>query len=205
MFQPLRHVLRRSASTPSPETWWRVALVLVGLAVFIVLRGCGYDAAVPASYLGYLLTHVMLPGIVAVGFFEPRRVGLGRLLALGVPAGRIALSHTDKVADVGLHRETLATGVNVVYDQGLRQGADAIGGTARLVADAFATGRGDQVLLGTDAARRTLWSVHGGPLGIAWIVTGFLDLLRAAGLTEADIDRVFVVNPARLLAFTPPA
>lgn len=87
MFQPLRHVLRRSASTPSPETWWRVALVLVGLAVFIVVRGCGYDAAVPASYLGYLLTHVMLPGIVAVGFFEPRRVGLGRLLALGVPAG----------------------------------------------------------------------------------------------------------------------
>ena len=39
---------------------------------------------------------------------------------LGVPLDRVILSHTDKVVDRGYHRELLATGVYVVYDQGIR-------------------------------------------------------------------------------------
>ena len=122
--------------------------------------------------------------------------------SVGIPPDRLLLSHTDKVHDLGYHRELLATGANLVYDQSLRQGEGARRGTAALVADAVAHGALDRVLLGTDAARRTLWSVHGGP-GIAWIVTGFVGELGEVGLGRAELDRMLVTNPARVLALSP--
>jgi phosphotriesterase-related protein len=82
---------------------------------------------------------------------------------LGVPPHRVILSHTDKVADRGYHRELLAGGAYVVYDQGLRSPDD----TARLVGWMVEDGHQSQLLLGTDGARRSLWSVLGGAPGLA--------------------------------------
>ena len=78
---------------------------------------------------------------------------------LGVPLDRVILSHTDKVADRGYHRELLSSGAYAVYDQGIRDPE----GTARLVRWMVSDGHGDRLLLGTDGARRSLWSVLGAP------------------------------------------
>jgi 5-phospho-D-xylono-1,4-lactonase len=125
------------------------------------------------------------------------------LTSLGVPAGSIVLSHTDKVSEVPYHRDLLETGVVLGYDQALRQGDAARTGTAMLIVDAFSEGRGDQVVLGTDAARRTLWTEHGGPLGMAWLATGFRRLLQGSGLDEDALHQLYVTNPARVLSFVP--
>jgi predicted metal-dependent phosphotriesterase family hydrolase len=57
-------------------------------------------------------------------------------------------------------------------------------------------------LIGTDGARRSLWSTLGGSPGLDWITTGFRGLLVDAGLGSSNIDRIFRDNPARWLGFS---
>jgi 5-phospho-D-xylono-1,4-lactonase len=114
---------------------------------------------------------------------------------LGVPLDRVTLSHTDKVADRGYHRDLLASGAYVVYDQGLRTPET----TARLVRWMVEDGHGDRLLLGTDGARRSLWSTLGGAPGLAALATG-LGRRLAGELGRAVMDRIWVANPAAALA-----
>jgi phosphotriesterase-related protein len=120
------------------------------------------------------------------------------LTALNMPLNMVALSHTDKVADSGYHRAVLDTGVLLCFDQGLREPRQ----TAGLINDLTAAGYGDQLLIGTDGARRSLWSTLGGSPGLAWIMTGFRDLLIDRGMDQAWLDRLYRDNPARWLAFS---
>jgi phosphotriesterase-related protein len=117
---------------------------------------------------------------------------------LGVPLDRVILSHTDKVADRGYHRELLSSGAYLVYDQGLR----SPGTTARLVSWMVADGHGDRLLLGTDGARRSLWSVLGGAPGLAALRT-HLGKRLADELGHAAMDRIWVANPAAALELRP--
>jgi phosphotriesterase-related protein len=122
-----------------------------------------------------------------------------RLLAdLGVPADRVILSHTDKVVDRGYHRELLATGAYVVYDQGIRSPE----GTARLVRWMVEDGHERQLLLGTDGARRSLWTVLGGLPGLAALRT-HLGRRLADELGQAVMERIWVANPAAALELRP--
>ena len=113
---------------------------------------------------------------------------------LGLPPHRVILSHTDKVPDRGYHRELLAAGAWLVYDQGLRS-PDT---TARLVGWMVEDGHQDRLLLGTDGARRSLWSVLGGSPGLAALATQ-LGRRLAAELGSAVMDRIWVANPAAAL------
>lgn len=122
------------------------------------------------------------------------------LMRNGVGPERVILSHTDKVDDPGYHRDLLDTGANVVYDQGLRDPTT----TVELIVDMWETGIDDQILLGTDGARRTLWSTLSGSPGLAWLRMGFIGLLRSAGLEESQIRSMFVDAPRRVLSFDPP-
>ena len=124
------------------------------------------------------------------------------LMGLGVDPRRVALSHTDKVGDSGYHREMLSAGVNLCYDQALRWDGD--NRTARLIVEMVAEGFGGQLLLGTDGARRSLWSSLGGTPGLAWLHDGFADILEAHGLIGSQIDRLFVDNPASYLSLEDP-
>ena len=104
-------------------------------------------------------------GVAVLTHCEAGEGGLEQVEVLaghGVDPGRIVLSHTDKVADLGYHRALLDTGAYVVYDQGIR----TPDGTERLVLAAVEAGYADQVLLGTDGARRSLWRALGGSPGL---------------------------------------
>jgi 5-phospho-D-xylono-1,4-lactonase len=124
-------------------------------------------------------------------------------VSLGVPPDRVLLSHTDKRSDVGYHRELLASGVNLEYDQSLRRAPDEGRGTAWLLSEMLSEGYGSQLMLGTDGARRSLWSSLGGEPGLAWLYTGFVEVLEARGIDAAARRALFVDNPARFLAFDP--
>jgi predicted metal-dependent phosphotriesterase family hydrolase len=137
-----------------------------------------------------LLTHCEL----GLGGFDQIQL----LASLGVAPHRIALSHTDKVADVSYHRDLMETGALLCLDQGLRD-PDR---TAALVTRLVGLGFGSQLLIGTDAARRSLWSTLGGSPGMAWINGGFVDLLVERGLGREEVDRLLVSNPARWLTFS---
>lgn len=120
------------------------------------------------------------------------------LTALSMPLHMVALSHTDKVTDSAYHRALLDSGVMLCFDQGLREPEE----TAALIVDLAGAGYEDQLLIGTDGARRSLWSTLGGTPGLAWIMTGFQDLLIDRGLERQALDRIYRDNPARWLAFS---
>jgi len=122
----------------------------------------------------------------------------------GARATGIALSHVDKVVDRGYHRELAAAGATLEYDQSFRWG-ERENGTLRLIAWAAEDGHLDRVVLGMDAARRGYWAVHGGAPGMAWLLGPFSERMRAIGLDDASIARLFVTNPARVYTFAPPA
>ena len=125
------------------------------------------------------------------------------LSELGMDLGRVVISHTDRIADPRYHDAILSTGVNVEYDQALRQAPDTEMGTAWLLAEMVHDGFGDQIMLGTDGARRSLWSTLGGAPGLAYLYSGFVDVLHRHGLDAATVDKLFVTNPRRFLAFDP--
>ncbi len=154
-----------------------------------------FEAAVVAS---------MRTGAPILTHCEEGRGALGQvelLSALGIPLERVVMSHTDKVRDHQYHRELLETGVHLEYDQALRQGEAAESGTADLVRAMIDEGYLGQLMLGTDGARRTLWSSLGGQPGLAWLASGFRDVMRSVGIVEAEQYELFVENPKRFLTF----
>lgn len=139
------------------------------------------------------ITHART-GVPVLTHTEAGRGGMGQieeLLGLGVPPERIALSHTDKVSDRGYHLAMAETGVSLCYDQGLRQP----GATFALLEEMIGAGHIERLVLGTDGARRSLWSTLGGAPGLA-------DLYRSASsrLDPGDLRTLFVDNPARYLS-----
>lgn len=114
-----------------------------------------------------------------------------RLLDFGIGPHRIALSHTDKVKDPAYHRSMLESGVFLCYDQGIRD----LETTLWLISAMIDSGFGDQILLGTDGARRSLWATVGGGPGLAALYRTVSSVLD-----EATTERLFVTNPARFLS-----
>lgn len=124
---------------------------------------------------------------------------------LGFPLGRVVVSHTDKVSDPGYHSALLESGVNLEFDQALRQGDSSLTGTAFLLAAQIERGFVAQLMLGTDGARRSLWSSYGGSPGLAWLAGDFRKILEDVGVGEQMQERLFVTNPERFLAMAPRA
>jgi phosphotriesterase-related protein len=120
---------------------------------------------------------------------------------LGVDAGAVVLSHTDKVDDPDYHLALADTGVYLEYDQALRHPIDEHSTTVRMAATLVAAGFGAQVMLGTDGARRSLWSSYGGKPGLAALVSSVVPALCRAGVSAEATSRIMVDNPARFFAF----
>jgi phosphotriesterase-related protein len=128
-------------------------------------------------------------------------VGLWQLDVLeeeGVDPGRVIVGHSDTVPDPAYHRAIAERGAYVEFDtvQGesewdTRQRIDFI----RALLDA---GFEDRLLLSHDVCLRTDLSISGGP-GYAYLLTGFRERLREAGLPADLFDRLMIDNPRRAL------
>ena len=122
---------------------------------------------------------------------------------LGIDLGRVVLSHTDKIPDRGYHRAMLESGVSLEYDQALRHYDNPAHATAPLLSDMVAAGYADQLMLGTDGARRTLWRTLGGAPGLAYLGEEFQSILDNHGIDQSLRRQIMVENPARWLSFLP--
>ena len=120
----------------------------------------------------------------------------------GVPLQHVVISHTDRAPDRVYHKEILSTGAILEYDSAFRWGQEAGNPTLDLVVAMVAEGFGEQIVLGMDAARRKYWKAYGGTPGLAFLLREFVPRLTKAGLTGADIEKIFVSNPASCYAFT---
>lgn len=120
------------------------------------------------------------------------------LAAEGVPASAVILSHVDKTGDLEYLSDLAATGAVLELDQALRQrddGADAV--SIRLLAGLVSRGYEDQVVVGADAARRSLWRTLSGGPGMSWLGRELPGLLARAGLDEAQTIKIMRTNAQR--------
>ena len=67
-------------------TLWRVAMGVLALSAFIIVRGCGYEFGTVGIYLAYLALHVALPGTVALYAVKGGPISIAQAFALGLPA-----------------------------------------------------------------------------------------------------------------------
>src|ERR1700722_1226426 len=121
-----------------------------------------------------------------------------------LPLAHVVISHTDRAPDPAYHREILSTGVLLEYDSAFRWPADAGNPTLDLVVAMVQAGFGAQIVLGMDAARRKYWKGYGGGPGRAFLLRDFVPRLKHAGLSSADVEKIFVSNPASCYSFTAP-
>ena len=136
---------------------------------------------------------------------EGGRGGLEQVEALrefGVDPARVVLSHTDKVDDIGYHLDLAATGVNLEYDQALRHPIDETNPTVLLVIAMADAGYAAQLMVGTDGARRALWTAYGGAPGLAALAIDVVAVLVRRGVSEDAVIQILRSNPARLFSFT---
>jgi phosphotriesterase-related protein len=132
---------------------------------------------------------------------------LDRCEAAGADLTRVVLCHLDAaLPDTAYHRSLADRGAWVAFDlfgddrddyEGRRFPTDA----ARVagVVTAIEEGWADRLLLSHDIALKTrLWRYGG--CGFDHLVTRVLPRLRTAGLEQADIDELFVRNPAVALS-----
>jgi hypothetical protein len=68
-------------------TLWRVAMGVLALSAFIIVRGCGYEFGTVGIYLAYLALHVALPGTVALYAVKGGPISIAQAFALGLPTG----------------------------------------------------------------------------------------------------------------------
>jgi len=125
----------------------------------------------------------------------------------GADLSRVAISHCDQLVEPDWHRQIAERGVNLCFDtfgaefeyegDGSREPTDTerIDCLRRLL-DA---GRGSQLLLSHDICSLLQLHRYDGP-GYDHVTTTIVGRLRSAGVSQADLDRMLIENPRRLLA-----
>lgn len=132
---------------------------------------------------------------------------LDTLFESQLPPERVALGHLNTAWDDDAYLLALADrGVSLVFDLfgfdhsliGVGRWAPADLDVARTVAALFAAGHGSQVMISHDIGVRTRLVAYGS-WGYAHVLRHVVPLLRELGLSEADVVRLLVANPSRLL------
>jgi len=118
--------------------------------------------------------------------------------AEGVDPSRVIVGHTDENADIRFLEALCRRGAYVQFDV-IGKGHWMLDETrADLAARLIDRGFGQQLLLGSDRARKTELLKYGGQ-GYRHLLLTFVPMLRAAGLDDAAVRMLLVENPARAL------
>ncbi len=132
-------------------------------------------------------------------------VGLAQLRIFeeeGTDPARVVIGHADSYPDLGHYQEIVRRGANLEFDF-LGMSFSPIerlgeGRIVELLCSLLALGHVERILLSQDVchdAQLTRYEGH----GYAYLAESFLPRLRAAGVSEAEIEAMTVLNPRRLL------
>ncbi len=125
----------------------------------------------------------------------------------GVDPTRLTIAHLDRNPDPWLHRKVAETGAFFSFDGITRVKYYSEDVRTRCILDLVRWGHEDQVMVGGDIARRTMFASYGeGGLGMGFIlekwVPRFIEEAGEAGFDgERLIHKFFVQNPQRAFAF----
>ena len=119
----------------------------------------------------------------------------------GVNVSAMILCHVDRNPDRYLHKEMASTGAYLVYDGVARTKYWPDSVVIDLILEMFDAGFGGQIMLAMDSATRTIWRHYGFGPGLDYLLKTFVPRLKRAGLSNQDVQRMLVDNPAAALNF----
>jgi len=132
-------------------------------------------------------------------------VGLAQLTvfeAEGADPARVVIGHADSYPKLDHYLEIIRRGANLEFDfLGMRFSAVEEHGERRvieLLLELLSRGHADRVLLSQDVCHDSQLKAYEGS-GYVYLQEAFLPRLRAAGVSEAEIEQMTVANPRRLL------
>ena len=123
------------------------------------------------------------------------------LLEHGVKPAKLLIGHLDFNPDLAYLSEVASLGVHLGLDQFSKNKYLPDAKRVELVVALTEKGFGEQLLLSGDLARRSYWRTFGGA-GFRHLPTTVRQQLREAGMTETDLEGLFVRNPRNWLDFS---
>jgi phosphotriesterase-related protein len=141
-----------------------------------------------------ITTHAVMSdvGIAQLALFE----------AEGADPGRVVIGHADSYPVLAHYLEIIRRGASIEFDfLGMsftpqeRTGEPRI---IRLLQELLSRGHADRVLLSQDVCHNSQLRHYGGN-GYSYLQESFLPRLRAAGISETEIEQLTVTNPRRIL------
>ena len=118
----------------------------------------------------------------------------------GVDLGRVIIGHMGDQRDMGRFRDVLDSGAYLQVDHAGLEIFQRDVVRASTVAQLVGEGYVSQLLLSMDVCFRNRLHCYGGT-GYDHLLTVFVPLLEAEGLTRPQIDTMLVENPQRVLAY----
>ena len=132
-------------------------------------------------------------------------VGAAQLTILeeeGADPGRVVIGHADSYPQLDHYLSLIARGASIEFDfLGMSftpMEKYGEGRTVELLLELLHRGHADRVLLSQDVCHNSQLRHYEGN-GYTYLQTTFLPRLRAAGVSDAEIDQLTIANPRRIL------
>ena len=132
-------------------------------------------------------------------------VGLAQLTIFeeeGADPGRVVIGHANSYQVLGHYLAILERGANLEFDfVGMPWERERIGEdrTIELVCELLGRGYAERLFLSQDVCNDSQLKAFGGN-GYTYLTDSFLPRLRAAGVSDTEIEAMTVSNPRRLLS-----
>lgn len=153
---------------------------------FAVLLRAAARAAADAHVPLILHTERGIGGVEAVKLCETQ----------GLAPTHLLVCHVDRqVGDYSPHEQIARTGAMLEYDTIARYKYHDDEAEQRLILHMLSRGYRDQLLFSLDTTSERLLS-YGGKIGLTFLLKAFLPTLAQAGVSETDLRKIMVDNPA---------
>lgn len=115
----------------------------------------------------------------------------------GVDPRRVTLGHVDRNPDLSYHKKMAARGVTLGYDGPSRAKYWPDSVLVELIKGMCDAGYADNIMLGGDNGRATMWKQYFGAYGHNYIIEHFVPRLLDEDISQEDIYKMTVLNPHR--------
>ncbi len=118
----------------------------------------------------------------------------------GVDLTKVAVGHSDRNADSYYHLQLANRGAYVQFDGPGKVKYNPDSTRVQLIQSLLSHGFGEQLLISGDMGRQSYLHAYGGGPGFKYIIEKFIPRLLDEGITQQQINTIFIKNPANWLA-----
>jgi predicted metal-dependent phosphotriesterase family hydrolase len=124
-------------------------------------------------------------------------------LDAGANPEHVVIGHQDRRLVWEDHLKVVEAGFRIGYDCISKERYEPDLQRVLFIKRLCEEGYADRIVLGSDIARRSYFTSYGGGPGFTYLLWRFVPWLRQEGVSDEDVQRMLVANPAQTFAFAP--